>query len=164
VHEGALKLDDEAPESPVPEFADGDESHEAALRIGALLGLDERGGVFVLDLASAHLIGELAALAPTAQFVALASSARIAGAGTVILGCNGVIPLANGCASGIMLDRVIPELVRSAVQVLAPGGRLVAPAYAAVPDGVTVLARDERQWVAERAAAPALSSIRRAAR
>jgi uncharacterized protein YbaR (Trm112 family) len=164
IHEGALELGGEAPAPPAPQVAGGAAAHETMLRVGALLGLDERGGVFVLDLVGSHFIRELAELAPTAQFVALATTAGVAGANAVFLGCGDVIPLTNGCARGIALDRATPALLRSAVQLLAPGGRLIAPAHTAVPDGVTVLARDAEQWVGEREEAPVLSAIRRAPR
>ena len=55
-----------------------------------------------------------------------------------------------------------PEIPPALERQLAPGGRLVAPADAPVPNGVTELARDERQWVAERDAVPALAELRRA--
>ena len=66
---------------------------------------------------------------------------------------------------GISFDfEVSDSLMKSAVKVLAPGGRLVAPAGADLPDGVELLARDGSAWVAERVATPVLSSITRAPR
>ena len=43
------------------------------------------------------------------------------------------------------------EPVASAAGALRPRGRLIAPSSVAVPDGVTELARDHEDWVAERA-------------
>jgi protein-L-isoaspartate O-methyltransferase len=55
-----------------------------------------------------------------------------------------------------------PDRVAAAALALRPGGRLVAPVGAAVPEGVTELARDGRHWVAERtAAAPPLVPLGR---
>jgi uncharacterized protein YbaR (Trm112 family) len=149
---------------------------EATVRLAALLGLDERGGLYLLDAASAAFARGLAALAPAAQFIVVAGAgagagtgdgdgagdAEVEGADVVLRGCGTVLPLARGCARGIALDDGSAELLRSAVGALAPGGRLVAPAGAAVPDGITLLAKDSAQWVGERDAIPVVSGIRRA--
>ena len=82
----------------------------------------------------------------------------------VIRGLGDVLPFAHGSARGIVLGDASAALLQSAVDVLVPGGRLVAPAGAAVPDGITVLARDDEQWVGERDAVPVLSALRRALR
>ncbi len=161
VHEGALEL---GGSSMVPMLTADALSDENMLRTGALLGLDERGGLYVLDIISSYFTGSLVELSPTSQFVALSGSHEVDGASAVIIGHGDGIPLAAGCARGIALDDTNPKLVRSAVQVLAPGGRLVAPVSARVPDGIEELARDREQWVGEREAAPVLSEIRRAPR
>jgi uncharacterized protein YbaR (Trm112 family) len=139
-------------------------SHERMLRVGALLGLDERGGLYVLDGISSHLIEGLAELSPQSRFIALSASAESGGASGVIVGHGDRIPLAEACVRGIVLDVATPALLASAVKVLAPGGRLVAPANADVPAGISVLARDEENWVGEREAVPMLSGIGRAQR
>jgi hypothetical protein len=56
---------------------------------------------------------------------------------------------------GVALDLAAAPnaaLLAGAVEALRPRGRLVAPLAVAVPAGVTVLARDDREWVAEREA------------
>jgi len=159
IRKGALEL---GGSSITPVLAYGALSDERMVRTGALLGLDERGGIYVLDFISAHFTAGLCDISPHSRFVALSGDAQIDGASGVITGHGDAIPLADECARGIVLDRATPELLRSAVRVLAPGGRLVAPADAPVPNGVTELARDERQWVAERDAVPALAELRRA--
>jgi hypothetical protein len=135
---------------------------EATIRLAALLGLDERGGIYVLDYVPALFTGALAAIAPAAQFIVISSGDEIEGAGVVLRGRGSVLPLARGCARGIALDDGADDLLRSAVVALAPGGRLVAPAAAALPEGVKLLAKDDHQWVGERQAVPVLSAIRRA--
>jgi hypothetical protein len=142
-------------------------SDEKMMRTAALLGLDERGGLYVLDFISSYFASGLAELSPHSMFVALSGSAGIEGASAVIVGNGEDIPLAAGCARGIVLDRATPKLLRAAVQALAPGGRLVAPAHAAVPPGISEVARDREQWVGEREAVPAVpavSALRRAPR
>jgi uncharacterized protein YbaR (Trm112 family) len=161
VHDGAVEIGEPAPVSMLAADA---LSHERMMRLGALLGLDERGGLYVLDFISASFIRELAELSPNSQFIALTGRREMEGAGIVIRGRGPALPLAKGCARGIALDMATPALLRSAVQVLSAGGRLVAPADAIVPDGIRMLARDDEQWVGEREAVPVLSAIRRAPR
>jgi uncharacterized protein YbaR (Trm112 family) len=158
VHDGALDLG-----GPVIEPTRApDRSDEETVRTGALLGLDARGGLYVLDGISSHFASGLAELSPSSRFIALASTADVDGAACVIIGHGEVIPLAAGCARGIVLERATPARLRSAVEALASEGRLVAPADAEVPDGIRELARDGQQWVGEREVVPALLALRRA--
>jgi uncharacterized protein YbaR (Trm112 family) len=149
---------------PRPALSPDALTEDKALRAGALLGLDERGGLYVLDVIGSHFIQSLLEMSPNSQFIALTANAQMEGAGIVIRSIGDALPLAKGCARGIALDRATPGLLNSAVQVLASGGRLVAPAAAPVPDGISVLASDSEQWVGEREAMPALSSIGRVRR
>jgi uncharacterized protein YbaR (Trm112 family) len=63
------------------------------------------------------------------------------------------IALADGSARAIAVDASSPHLLESAVRATRAGGRVVAPAAAALPPGVRELARDDEVWVAEREAA-----------
>jgi uncharacterized protein YbaR (Trm112 family) len=161
VHRGAVEFGGETRE---PAIIENESLNERTLRLGALLGLDDRGGLYVVDFAGARLIPWLAELSPLSRFIAIAGDDAIEGAGIVIRGRSEVLPLARACARGIAVDDPAPALLRSAVDALAPGGRLVAPAAAAVPAGIVLLARDDEQWVGEREAVPVLSVIRRAPR
>lgn len=161
VHRGAVEFGGETRE---PASIEGASLNERSLRLGALLGLDDRGGLYVVDFAGARLIPWLAELSPLSQFIAFSGDESIEGAGVVIRGRGDVLPLAKACARGIALDDPTPALLRSAVDTLAPGGRLVAPTGATVPAGIELLARDDEQWVGEREAVPVLSVIRRAPR
>jgi uncharacterized protein YbaR (Trm112 family) len=161
VRDGALELGGAVIQPrPTPDAL----SAERMMRTGALLGLDERAGLYVLDFISSYFIGGLRELSPNSMFVALSGRAEVEGASGVIVGHGEGIPLAAGCARGIVLDHATPKLLRSAVQALAPGGRLVAPADSGVPAGITEIAGDAAQWVGEREAVPVLSGIRRAPR
>jgi uncharacterized protein YbaR (Trm112 family) len=161
LHEGALDLGGSC---VAPMLADDALTDEKMIRLGALLGLDERGGLYVLDFISSYFAAGLLEFSPHSQFVALTCGPEMDGASAVIIGHGDGIPLAAGCARGIALDSANPKLLRSAVQVLAPGGRLVAPVNANVPQGIAELARDDDLWVGEREAVPVLSKIRRAPR
>jgi threonine dehydrogenase-like Zn-dependent dehydrogenase len=65
-------------------------------------------------------------------------------------------PLAARQAAAVALDaaHATPAQLAQAVRVLRPGGRLVAPAWAPLPEGVRELARDATEWVAEAAGSP----------
>ena len=64
------------------------------------------------------------------------------------------LPLAVGAARAAAVDDADAVRLTSATQATRTGGRLVAPAHAAVPDGVRELVRDEHVWVGEREAPP----------
>ena len=135
--------------------------------VSARCSVSTTGAVsYVVDFAGARLIPWLAgAVADARSSSRFAGARRVEGAGVVISGRGDVLPLAKGCVRGIALDDPSPALLRSAVEALAPGGRLVAPADAAIPAGIDVLAAGTtEQWVGEREAVPVLSVIRRAPR
>jgi hypothetical protein len=73
------------------------------------------------------------------------------------------IPLAAGSVLGVALDAWFPaKILDSAVRVVRPGGRVVGPANISAPSDLSVLAHDERYWVAQKA--PEVIPIRRASR
>ena len=75
------------------------------------------------------------------------------------------LPLGRGTLAAASLDAPharYPTLVAALALAIRPGGRLVAPADTPVPPEITILARDETQWVGEvRAAAGGLITLRR---
>ena len=155
------------PPLPAPKTRPAD---ELAVRAGALLGLADPHGLVVLAGAWAAAAPELAAIAEPVRVLALDAPEGVAsGAGVSLARAAGEIPLRAAGARGIALDAAHADArtLMSAVTALAARGRLVAPAACPVPVGVTELARDERDWVAERDAAEvvvALSSPKRTAR
>lgn len=62
------------------------------------------------------------------------------------------IPLARQTISGVALDisTATPLIVSTAVKVLRPQGRLLAPVSSTVPPEVRLLAQDDNYWVAEK--------------
>ena len=140
---------------------------DLALRAGALLGLTEGGGLVVLAGAWSTCAPELAALVEPLRVLALDAGAGIAGApGLSLARTAGEIPLRAGSARGIALDAAHASAgyLESAVTALAVKGRLVAPAATPVPKGCTELARDARDWVAEKQDEPAVVPLTRAPR
>jgi len=70
------------------------------------------------------------------------------------------LPFANGSARAIALnDGATEASLVAALDVLAPGGRLLAPAELALPENVIELARDDRNWLAERTREPRASRV-----
>lgn len=143
--------------SHVPESGDT----EAAIRIAAWLGLAERSTVVLAGEWGiyAHAV---AALFPLTVF-ALNPSAAVSDSSHVsVVSSSEGIPLASSSAHGVALDGTTATVnnMTTALNVLRPGGRLVAPAGTAPPAGISILASDDNYWVGEKAATPV--SLRRA--
>lgn len=123
-----------------------------ATRAAALLGLTEPGGIVLLGGSWAEFADATADLG--AHHVVLlnaqASDASPQEVSALVVGDH--VPLAVGTVRAAALgpDVATPARLTSAARVLSGRGRLVAPADAPVPEGVTVLARDARDWVGER--------------
>jgi uncharacterized protein YbaR (Trm112 family) len=130
-------------------------------RLAALLGVAEGPWPVVLVGARAAAGAALAALVSPPQWwinpapVALGNAPHptwLAG----VLHSGPRWPLAARQAAAVALDaaHATPAQLAQAVRVLRPGGRLVAPAWAPLPEGVRELARDATEWVAEAAGSP----------
>lgn len=130
-------------------------------RLAALLGVAEGPWPVVLVGARAAAGAALAALVSPPQWwinpapVALGNAPHppwLAG----VLHSGPRWPLAARQAAAVALDaaHATPAQLAQAVRVLRPGGRLVAPAWAPLPEGVRELARDAAEWVAEAAGSP----------
>jgi uncharacterized protein YbaR (Trm112 family) len=150
--DGVAVFDDEpATQAAVPPTDDA-EPGERALRLAALLDLAAPGGIVavggawddaldpLLDLTDVRAL----VLEPPAGWRPREPLGAVRGGG---------VPVAAGALRGVALDAATADAPRldAAVRVLRPRGRLVAPADAPMPAGVTELARDGRLWVAERA-------------
>jgi hypothetical protein len=159
VHKGLMDMEGDF---PVPAVTPETFSEEEATRRAALLGLDDRGGLYLVDLMGRYSIPSHLVLSPDSQFVVMSVMDRQEDAVMSICGRPDVLPFATGCMRGIAFDVDVKEsMLKSAVKALAPGGRLVAPRDTDVPAGVELLARDDRAWVAQRVATPVLNVIRR---
>jgi len=127
---------------------------EETMRLAALLGLDTARGTVLLAGGWGALAAPLVQLVQVRALVVDPPAGVTAGEGTGIVRTDGRLPVAAGAARGVALDERTASLAAGAVKALGVRGRLVAPASAALPDGVTELARDARHWVAEKTAAP----------
>lgn len=143
----------------------GDDAHrsavplagaDAGVRIAALLDLAEPGGFVALAGAWSGGASALRALVEGVHVLGIDARADVAsGGGISLVLARDDLPLRDASCRGIALDgaHASPGVLASAAAALRVGGRLVAPADTPVPDGVTLLAADERHWVGEKEAA-----------
>ncbi len=133
-----------------------------ALRLAALLDLRDSRGAVVMVGESARFCDGVATLSGV-LILAVNAPADSAVAHSRLYAAHR-LPLGVGTVRGVVLDMAHsgPAWVASAVRALERGGRLVAPAAAAVPPEVEELARDATEWVGEvRVAASGLVPLRR---
>lgn len=128
-----------------------DEDHVA--RAAALLGLIGAGGIVVVGGSWSQSADALAAVGAAHVVVlnAAVPDARAQEVSSIVVGDR--LPFAAGSVRGVALREELasPARLAAAVSVLRSKGRLVGPANVPVPAGVTELARDSDDWVAERA-------------
>lgn len=137
------------PDEPAP---DALALEEEAARLAALLDLREPGTRAVVGGALGHAAHHLAA-ATGAELLLLDPPAGVgAGEGVSVLRTGGRLPLAEQSVRGVALDERTALLVAEAARVTRDKGRVVAPAGMPLVAGLVELARDARQWVAEREA------------
>ncbi|MGH7651946.1 MAG: hypothetical protein ACREMS_08900 [Gemmatimonadaceae bacterium] len=136
---------------------------ELATRAGAYLNATEAGATFLLGGLWAYAAHDLAQMSQV-RVMALNAPRELEESETVgLMNVGAEIPLAAGSVAGVALDAWFTTvIIRSALRVLRPGGRLVGPTNIDPPSELTVLARDENYWVAEKA--PEVIPIRRASR
>ena len=150
--DGTVRFDAPAPPASAAASAaplDPDET----LRLAALLGLVGAGGVVLLAGSWGAHAAALEQLVP-ARYVVVNPGVPVSpGPSGSVLVTAGSVPLGAGSVRGAALDDATVDLLPATLATLAPRGRLVAPASVAVPTEVAELARDARQWVAERGAA-----------
>jgi uncharacterized protein YbaR (Trm112 family) len=125
---------------------------ELATRAGAYLAATEPGATIVLGGVWAYAARELSEMAEV-RVLALNAPDEVKESHTVgLLRVGSEIPVAPGSVLGVALDAWFPaKIVESAVRVVRPGGRIVAPASFNTPSGLSVLAHDDKYWVAQKA-------------
>ena len=139
---------------------------DIATRIAAFLALGDARGFALLAGGWAAHASALSALVETPLvLVNPPRDADIAHASAVIY-TAGRLPFADGSARGMAFDPAALPDVGEAGRVAREGGRVLAPVSVALPAGVRELARDHRDWVAEKTAAsretPRLVTLKRA--
>jgi hypothetical protein len=152
IRDGAAWFTATAPaEGALPLTIGAEPGDDDVVRAAALLGLTEPGGIVVLGGSWAAYAAAVVAHG-AAHAVTLNMAARDTGPQEIsALVVDDDLPFATGSVRAIALEVASAALLASAARTLRRRGRLVAPADAAVPDGMTVLARDAAVWVGERA-------------
>ena len=132
---------------------------DAAMRCAALLDLFDPGGLAVLGGRWGRSARGMLDIAQTALLLIEPPTGVDLGTGVSAARVSNALPLAAASTRGIALDETTgtPSLIASAARALVPGGRLVAPISATMPDGMRERARDDQHWVAE--AAPASARV-----
>ena len=130
-------------------------TREESIRLAAMLGLNEPGGLALLAGAWGASAPVLRRLVDIHLLLLVQSDELLPTYDESVIVSPDVIPLAAASCRGVALDDTTAResFLESAVHVLRPGGRLVAPAATPVPEGVLEVARDARHWVGERALA-----------
>lgn len=145
-------FDPNEPATPATDKRTGEASEDSgdALRLAALLGLESRSGLVILEGGRAFLASALAAIA-SVRVVALNPEQRLADEESVCtIVVRGRLPFASPAAVGIAIGSPGESIDMGIGDIVLPGGRLVLPASSAVPPNFHELARDDSDVVAER--------------
>lgn len=136
---------------------------ELATRAGAYLEATEPGATIVLGGLWALAAQELSEMAEV-RVIALNAPNEVKESETVgLVRVGSEIPLAAGSVLGVAFDSWFPaKIVESAVRVVRAGGRIVGPVATKAPAGLSILAHDDKYWVAQKA--PEVVTISRASR
>jgi len=149
ISSGIADLRSHREDRPAPDDRPAHPDPDAVIRISALLNLTRPGALAILEgayAAPANQIGEMT----QCRIMALNSSGAIADTeltASVLSGSR--IPFAAASADGLALEDL--KFLDDAARVLRPGGRLLIPARAALPAGITEVARDATSIVGEAA-------------
>ena len=136
---------------------------EEALRLAALLDLATPHGYAIIGGALGNAAPYLRALTDVQLLLVnpppgIAMESRLSG--LTIDDDWTTLPLAPSSARGMALDdTATPAQLQAALRVVRPSGRVLAPSTLALTEGVAELARDDRQWLAERRVAARESGI-----
>lgn len=151
------------PECDDERKAAGHRREELATRAGAYLEATEPGATVVLGGLWAYAAQELSEMAEL-KVIAINAPTGVKESETVALVRVGSeIPLAAGSVLGVAVDAWFPSnIVESAVRVVRPGGRIVGPVAINAPPELSILAHDNKYWVAQKA--PEVITISRASR
>jgi len=127
-------------------------TEELATRAGAYLDATEPGATIVLGGLWAYAAQELSEMAQV-RVIAINAPGEVKESETVgLVRIGSEIPLASGSVFGVAFDAWFPaKIVESAVRVARPGGRIVGPTAINAPSELSILAHDDKYWVAQKA-------------
>jgi uncharacterized protein YbaR (Trm112 family) len=129
-------------------------NEDEALRIAALLDLATPGGYATVTGALGRNAPHLRAVSEVPLLLVNPPPGTEMGSGVSGLTLDRdwtALPLASSSARAIAFDDTTTGTqLLAGLSVVRPGGRVLAPKALSVPTGVVELARDDRQWLAER--------------
>jgi hypothetical protein len=136
---------------------------ELATRAGAYLEATEPGATVVLGGLWAYAAQELSEMAKI-RVIAINAPSDVKESETVgLVRVGSQIPLVAGSVLGVAVDAWFPtNIAESALRVVRPGGRIVGPVASKPPSELSILAHDDKYWVAQKA--PEVITISRASR
>lgn len=138
-------------------------AEEEALRLAALLDLASAGGYAIIAGTLGKDAPYLQALTDVQLLLVnppLGTEMGNGLSGLTIESDWTALPLAPSSARAIALDdTTTPAQLLAGLRVVRPPGRVLAPIALTLPDGVSELARDARQWLVERRPASRESGI-----
>ena len=119
-------------------------------RLAAQLDLSAPGKTIALVGYGASIVRALLALVPTRVVLVNAPHESFTAESEPIarITCGRALPIASASLHGIALRA--SELPTNTVDILRPGGRIVAQAHLEIPSGTSEIARDHREWVVAR--------------
>ena len=137
-----------------PDHSDEPADDDRVTRAAALLGLIDAGGIVILGGPWTGVADRLPELGVAHVVVLNAPTSRESPQEVSAIVVDDLLPFRQTALRAAALGgaTATASLLSSAVSALRSRGRLVAPADAPVPTGVTELARDDANWVGERAA------------
>lgn len=148
IRDGVARFAETAPVAAEPP------SIAVAMRVAAFLELtDARGFALLCGRWGAHA-APLADLVETPLFLVNPPAGADLSRAAAVIETGAAFPLAPGVARAAALDPALetpPDEVQRAVR---GGGRVMGPVALPLPGGLTEIARDAREWVAEKSAAP----------
>lgn len=129
-------------------------SVEIAMRIAAFLELtDARGFALLCGRWGAHA-SALAELVETPLFLVNPPAGADLSRAAAVIETGATLPLAAGVARAAALDAALAVLPAAVLRAVRGGARVMGPVALPLPPGLTEVARDSREWVAEKSAAP----------
>jgi hypothetical protein len=148
-----FRVGGEIPHQPSDNSPSLENRAELATRVGAFLNATEPGATLILGGSWAEAAQELSVMTET-RVVAVNPGRRVEESETVgLLKVSRQIPLAPASVLGAAFDASFStETILSAMKVVRPGGRIVAPVVIDVPSELALLARDDTYWVGEKPA------------
>lgn len=129
-------------------------SIEIAMRIAAFLELtDARGFVLLCGRWGAHA-APLADLVETPVFLVNPPAGADLSRAAAVIETGATLPLAAGVARAAALDPALATPPDAFLRAVRGGARVMGAVAMPIPAGLTEIARDSRDWVAEKSATP----------